>query len=84
MTSTDKWIACSERLPRPHIDSVYIWPRAYFGNEIHTGMLTTTKDDSEPAWYVSVYEPNWGSDLHKVTVTHWMPLPPPPLQEKGE
>ena len=76
------WISVKDRLPKPHIESVYIWPRPDFGQEIHTGMLTSKAEDPQLRWYVTVYQENWGNEMYEVKVTHWRPLPTPPLEDK--
>lgn len=75
-----KWIPVSERMPDDD-DFVYIWPRPDFGVELHVGQYCECSPKGD-GWYAQVYEQNYGIEWHPITVTHWMPLPNPPKEEK--
>lgn len=74
------WIPVSERMPEDD-DFVYIWPRPDFGVELHIGQYCE-RNHKGGGWYAQVYEQNYGIEWHPITVTHWMPLPNPPKEEK--
>ncbi|EIW8779098.1 DUF551 domain-containing protein [Klebsiella pneumoniae] len=74
------WIPVSERMPDDD-DFVYIWPRPDFGVELHVGRYCECSPKGD-GWYAQVYEQNYGIEWHPITVTHWMPLPNPPKEEK--
>ncbi|MBS4563509.1 dATP/dGTP pyrophosphohydrolase domain-containing protein [Klebsiella pneumoniae] len=74
------WIPVSERMPEDD-DFVYIWPRPDFGVELHVGQYCECSPKGD-GWYAQVYEQNYGIEWHPITVTHWMPLPNPPKEEK--
>lgn len=76
----DRWIPVSERMPDDD-DFVYIWPRPDFGVELHVGQYCECSPKGD-GWYAQVYEQNYGIEWHPITVTHWMPLPNPPKEEK--
>ena len=75
-----RWIPVSERMPDDD-DFVYIWPRPDFGVELHVGQYCECSPKGD-GWYAQVYEQNYGIEWHPITVTHWMPLPNPPKEEK--
>ncbi|HHD7777401.1 TPA: DUF551 domain-containing protein, partial [Klebsiella pneumoniae] len=75
-----KWIPVSERMPEDD-DFVYIWPRPDFGVELHIGQYCE-RNHKGGGWYAQVYEQNYGIEWHPITVTHWMPLPVAPQEEK--
>lgn len=77
---TGGWIPVSERMPDDD-DFVYIWPRPDFGVELHVGQYCECSPKGD-GWYAQVYEQNYGIEWHPITVTHWMPLPNPPKEEK--
>lgn len=79
-TVPGKWIPVSERMPDDD-DFVYIWPRPDFGVELHVGQYCECSPKGD-GWYAQVYEQNYGIEWHPITVTHWMPLPNPPKEEK--
>lgn len=79
-TVPGKWIPVSERMPEDD-DFVYIWPRPDFGVELHVGQYCECSPKGD-GWYAQVYEQNYGIEWHPITVTHWMPLPNPPKEEK--
>ena len=80
VTVPGKWIPVSERMPEDD-DFVYIWPRPDFGVELHVGQYCECSPKGD-GWYAQVYEQNYGIEWHPITVTHWMPLPNPPKEEK--
>lgn len=80
VTVPGKWIPVSERMPDDD-DFVYIWPRPDFGVELHVGQYCECSPKGD-GWYAQVYEQNYGIEWHPITVTHWMPLPNPPKEEK--
>ncbi|EPX2823091.1 DUF551 domain-containing protein [Klebsiella quasipneumoniae] len=80
VTAPGKWIPVSERMPDDD-DFVYIWPRPDFGVELHVGQYCECSPKGD-GWYAQVYEQNYGIEWHPITVTHWMPLPNPPKEEK--
>ena len=64
-----RWIPVFERLPRPN-KLVLCWWESGNGEKEHYGFATF---QSHGVWYVS----NEGMPK----VTHWMPLPEPPIKE---
>ncbi len=80
VTVPGKWIPVSERMPEDD-EFVYIWPRPDFGVELHVGQYCECSPKGD-GWYAQVYEQNYGIEWHPITVTHWMPLPNPPKEEK--
>ena len=64
----NQWIPVTERLPE-HNQLVLIWE----GNGVHFGRWHKGIND----WLF--YSPTWPREI-----THWMPLPEPPQQEKGK
>ncbi|WP_227635983.1 DUF551 domain-containing protein [Klebsiella michiganensis] len=75
-----KWIPVSERIPEDD-DFVYIWPRPDFGVDLHVGQYCERSPKGE-GWYAQVYEQNYGIEWFPINVTHWMPLPAGPREEK--
>lgn len=67
--ATPKWIPVEERLPEKDKLVLCIWERVGYG---HCGFARYQRDD---VWYVS----NEGMPK----VTHWMPLPEPPIEEQN-
>jgi hypothetical protein len=70
-TKPTEWISVDERLPEPHKLVLCIWERVDDG--WNYGFARYQRED---VWYVS----NEGMPR----VTHWMPLPEPPMMKGGE
>ncbi|EAW1477493.1 DUF551 domain-containing protein [Salmonella enterica subsp. enterica] len=71
----DGWISCSERMPNDK-DYVWCWGKSYGWTECDT--FEGYYDWSRNKWWAvtdDVEEP-------ASKVTHWMPLPEPPQEEK--
>lgn len=76
----DGWISCSERMP----DREYVLAGDFSGTHylasipnVQVGIYADWFDDEKPCW-----DDGDGNDLHLKEVTHWMPLPEPPQEEK--
>ena len=66
---TDGWVDVNEQLPE-ETKAVLIYPSP------------DTYDEADIGWYTNgVWECSSGSEL---SVTHWMPLPPPPVKETND
>ncbi|WP_183054178.1 DUF551 domain-containing protein [Salmonella enterica] len=72
------WISCSERMP----DREYVLAGDFSGTHylasipnVQVGIYADWFDDEKPCW-----DDGDGNDLHLKEVTHWMPLPEPPLE----
>lgn len=68
-----RWRAVTEQLPDP--GTVVL---AYFDNGEISSVWQEWKDEEDPFTYKDF--PDDGTQ----TVTHWMPMPPPPVEEIGE
>ena len=68
------WIPVTERLPARYVRVIACWPDAGQGNIVGEAMIATHGEDD---W-------RWRCDAYTIgkTVTHWMPLPPPPSNDK--
>ena len=72
------WIPVTERLP--NCNGCYlVWRPHFFGGKI--GMPSICYFDGSNTWHVS-YGVDFTRTLHPEDVTHWMPLPEPPKEEK--
>jgi len=67
-----QWISVSDEFPKPY-EEVYIWPRPDYGYKCFTGIY----DKNYQCWIAESHNA-YGSERHKVKVTHWMPSPLPP------
>lgn len=73
-----KWIPVTERLP--NCNGCYlVWRPHFFGGEI--GMPSICYFDGTNTWHDS-YGVDFTRILHSEDVTHWMPLPQPPEEDK--
>lgn len=79
----DGWVSCSERMPEMGSQQCYVlaadFRNHYWPNLPNTqvGVFGDWFSDGNPTW-----DDGDGNDLHLKEVTHWMPLPEPPKQEK--
>lgn len=70
-----KWIPVTERLPEPNAVDKYGFAKGYLVKTDRHVMMHTARYDGE--WWVL-----WGkAEVIADTVTHWMPLPEPPMEE---
>lgn len=85
------WISASERLPEElgHYLAVVkrIAPDEFGGNGTHIRIMRWLGDDWQYAhhfysWYRNGLIPEWINQKITETVTHWMPLPAVPKEEK--
>lgn len=75
--SLPHWIPVAERLP--NCNGCYlVWRPHFFGGEI--GMPSICYFDGSNTWHDS-YGVDFTRILHPEDVTHWMPLPEPPMEE---
>lgn len=70
---SDAWISVDERLPEPWTD-VLISPRP-------TDYCCEGQVDHKGQWTYAEYEAHFGQVTHKIQPSHWMPLPPPPIEQ---
>lgn len=69
------WIPISKQLPK--CNGVYlVWRPHFFGGKI--GMPSICYFDGSDTWHDS-YGVDFERTLHQEDVTHWMPLPEPPM-----
>lgn len=72
------WIPVTERLP--NCNGCYlVWRPHFFGGEV--GMPSICYFDGSNTWHDS-YGVDFARILHPEDVTHWMPLPEPPEEDK--
>ena len=76
----DGWISCSERMPEMGERQCYVLAADFKNNyppnipNTQVGVYGDWVNDGNPTW-----DDGDGEDLHLKEVTHWMPLPEPPL-----
>ncbi|HCP6959109.1 TPA: DUF551 domain-containing protein [Escherichia coli] len=76
----DGWISCSERMPEMGERQCYVLAADFKNNyppsipNTQVGVYGDWFNDGNPTW-----DDGDGEDLHLKEVTHWMPLPEPPL-----
>ncbi|HCO6056048.1 TPA: DUF551 domain-containing protein [Escherichia coli] len=76
----DGWISCSERMPEMGERQYYVLAADFKNNyppsipNTQVGVYGDWFNDGNPTW-----DDGDGEDLHLKEVTHWMPLPEPPL-----
>lgn len=73
-----EWISVDDRLP-DNDDEVLIYPTIDIGIDIIHGFYGALKRGEEKRFLYKYYIPDWGLEYYNHNVTHWMPLPPPPL-----
>ena len=71
------WISVADDFPKAY-EEVYIWPRPDYGYECFTGIY----DKNYQCWIAESHN-DYGSERHKVNVTHWANLPITP-KEQGQ
>ena len=72
-----QWISVADDFPKDY-EEVYIWPRPDYGYECFTGIY----DKNYQCWIAESHN-DYGSERHKVNVTHWANLPLTP-KEQGQ
>lgn len=80
-----EWIKCSERMPNPGERCLFYRPLA--GNSQDEVMaVKVAKYDMGQCWQSTVPDGSRPCNPSEgyCHVTHWMPLPPPPAQEKSK
>lgn len=76
----DSWISCSERMPEMGERQCYVLAADFKNNyppnipNTQVGVYGDWFNDGNPTW-----DDGDGEDLYLKEVTHWMPLPEPPL-----
>ena len=76
----DGWISCSDRMPEMGERQYYVLAADFKNNyppsipNTQVGVYGDWFNDGNPTW-----DDGDGEDLHLKEVTHWMPLPEPPL-----
>ncbi len=76
----DGWISCSERMPEMGERQCYVLAADFKNNyppnipNTQVGVYGDWFNDGNPTW-----DDGDGEDLYLKEVTHWMPLPEPPL-----
>ena len=73
----NQWISVVDDFPKSY-EEVYIWPRPDYGYECFTGIY----DKNYQCWIAKSHN-DYGSERHKVNVTHWANLPLTP-KEQGQ
>lgn len=83
MRAFDGWIRVEDRLPDEDCEAYIV----FSCGEVTTCYFNKLPTDSSKnleysyQWYVYQDVPGWGSERCKVLdVTHWRPLPPPPVK----
>lgn len=71
--NADKWISCSERLPKSN-GCYLVWRPRFFGGEI--GMPAICYFDGQNTWH-DAYGVNFARVLNESDVVAWQPLPEP-------
>ena len=71
----NQWILCSEKMPQPY-EYVLVYPSP-------TNYLDGATVDNKGDFYYSEYERGFGVIQTKCEVTHWMPMPKPPITEEA-
>ncbi|EFF9348469.1 DUF551 domain-containing protein [Escherichia coli] len=77
----DGWISCSERMPEMGERQCYVLAADFKNNyppsipNTQVGVYGDWFNDGKPTW-----DDGGGEDLYLKDVTHWMPLPEPPLE----
>lgn len=67
-----RWIPVTERLPEPFVSVVVHMPLEEPMPTVHEGFLV-----DEEKWYAAHF------DREKDEISHWMPLPEPPVEEQN-
>ena len=79
LKNADGWISVKDRLPKSMINKVLVWLKHEDLNS-YIGYGHYEKFHGEEMWYD--LEHNERFDKRGYIVTHWMPLPEPPKEEK--
>lgn len=76
------WISVAERLPAKHAE-VIVFP--YPSDYCMTAEMQGESASGNPIWKYGEYTNGWGHEWVELTrpVTHWMPYPDDPSEEKG-
>lgn len=85
-----EWISVKERLPEEHeslIGKLYgtdKWDPSMWRRTSGELLVVLRFDDgSEKVTTCKTHDGEWYlSGIHRATITHWMPLPPPPGEEE--
>lgn len=76
-----KWISVKERLPTSIVNKVLVWLEHEDLNG-YIGFGHYEKYKGQEIWYD--IEHNEAFSIRGYAVTHWMPLPEPPKEEKAQ
>lgn len=76
-----QWVKCSERLPDS--DGTYlVWPRGkYHGHEVQFATVGFNRVPADSFFYET--EDSYDTSCHPIQPEYWMPLPPPPAEDKS-
>lgn len=77
-----QWISVDERMPQPGTECLVYGPHAFFSTDPYVRIDTWDEQYEAPVGFSSVTVPvglGW-ADSALEEVTHWMPLPPPPVR----
>lgn len=73
----DKWISVKDRLPEYNTD-VLVYA---IGKSYDSVITITSYTDSKFGFAIKYWIEPWQYFFYDYTITHWMPLPPPPKEE---
>ena len=80
--SKPKWIPVTERLPEGNGRYLAVLKRYGFVDDIKLNDEQIRIMRYHDKWYLPYHVPDWINDTLKQEVTHWMPLPTPPKEDK--
>jgi hypothetical protein len=80
MAKKNNWISVEEKLPAPYT-TVLVWREHFFASTGYAAIDYVVKNMTS----ANCARPLWDGDLKswKSCVTHWMPLPKPPVKKEN-